>query len=213
MTRSARLAATAAAALLLSACGETEDATPSPIPSASASASNAPDKTLNPATLATLLPTETAMEALLGLDLDMETKADQTQFHEGSKVVAEAGQVGFYRPTVSPDGAAEAGGYVALSLFATADDAEEFLGKNPNYDEKREEDPEGGILKVFDLSDVADEGTGVDYREAGEPPSLHTSGIARIGRVIVEVALFHGIVGDRITQTREVLSTIRGRIS
>jgi hypothetical protein len=101
---------------------------------------------------------------------------------------------------------------VALSAFASAADAARFLATNPNYDAHRTADPAAGFLEVFDLGEVADAGTGWVYREDGDPPAVHTQGIARIGRVVVEVALFHRPGATMIPQVRQVVDDLRARL-
>lgn len=223
MTRQARAAAivAAACAVLLAGCGSQSGeaakpagATSGATPSATVSATPSPTPTSDSARLAALLPSTKQMEYLLGVLLEREIREDLTQFHEGAAVEAEAGQVGFYRvPGSAGSQAADAGGYVALSMFETGTEATRFLDTNPNFDEDREEpEPEEGVLEVFDLSEVSDEGTGHVFREEGDPPVEHTQGIARIGRYVIEVTLFHRPGLNRIADTRHVVDDFRARL-
>lgn len=151
--------------------------------------------------LARLLPSEPAMETLLGLPLDVRTDAS-----------GEQRRTAYYRPTDRAVGATGAGGYISLALYATEHAAGKALKGNLNYKQKRKVEKSKGVLKVFDLKDLADAGNGVVYREPGAPPSRQTIGVARIGRMVVEVALFHGTSDDRISAVREILERLRERL-
>jgi hypothetical protein len=149
--------------------------------------------------LADLLPTEKAMEELLALPLDVESKA------QGG-----SGRIAYYRPSTGDKG--RAGGYVTLALFDTEAAAATSLKGNINYKRDRKVAREKGVLTVFTLTDLADAGNGLVYREPGEPPSRHTIGIARIGRLVLEVVLFHGPGEDRVAAVRQVVERLRGRL-
>lgn len=155
---------------------------------------------LDGARLARLLPTESAMESLLGVPLDVTTETTG------------AGRIAHYRPTNRADDASGAGGYVSLALYDTQPAATKALKGNLNYKEKRKVETDKGVLRVFTLKDLADAGNGLVYREPGEPPSRQTIGVARIGRIVIEVALFHGPDTDRIAATRTILERLRGRL-
>jgi hypothetical protein len=151
--------------------------------------------------LTRLLPSEPAMESLLGLPLDVTTEATD-----------DSRRIAYYRPTSRAAGAPEAGGYVSLALYATEHAAVKALKGNLNYKEHRKVETDKGVLEVFSLTDLADAGNGLVYREGGDPPGHHTIGIARIGRIVLEVVLFHGTGEDRIAAIREVVQRLRGRL-
>ena len=84
------------------------------------------------------------------------------------------------------------------------------------YDAGRKPDPREGLLKVFDLAGVADAGSGSVFVEDVNRPrqeALHnTNGVARIGRLVVEVVLFHDGGEDVIPETRRVVGDLRLRM-
>jgi hypothetical protein len=213
--RRAPLAAAACLALLVAGCGSETGKHADPAPSLSASpepSATADPVDLSSAGLAALLPATKQMEYLLGIPLELEAREELTDFHEGAAVQADAGQVGFYRRAGTTGPGPDSGGYVALSTFASDADAARFLETNPNYDAARQADPAKGYLEVFDLGEISDAGSGYVLQEAGDPPSDQTHGFARIGRVVIEVALFQQAGAKRISETRQIVDDLRARL-
>ncbi len=215
LLRRTLVVAVAGTAFFLTGCAGSGSDPPAP---ASPSPSTAARAALDGAALARLLPSEKSMEDLLGVSLEVTTRPELTQLHEGATVQARSGQVGFYHRPPGGSGELETGvgGYVALSLFATETDAVRFLATNPSYDESRKPNPQEGLLKVFDLADVADAGSGSVFVEDVNRPrqaALHnTNAVARIDQLVVEVVLFHDAGEDLIPETRRVVGDVRSRM-
>jgi len=176
--------------LLAGGCGSVSTAEPEAVPSqAGAPDLKVPDD-LKQADLAAYLPAETLFEETVGSELDFETSADRSQLWEGMDAVKlhlVGSQIGFYRNRQEMTG-----GYVALSLFESAADAEKFLSTNPSFNPSQQPNI-NGYGELVEFGALVDEGHGSTFTEDSDgsgPGDTHGTAIVRMDRMVVEVAMF-----------------------
>jgi hypothetical protein len=140
---------------------------------------------LSVADLDRILPPADLLERRWGTQLDTTESRELSQLWEGMdqrRLGLAGGRTRFYRhPAGRP-----VGGYVALSLFDSVQDAKAFLATNPSYDPTQEAGTDG-FGEVYEVP-AADEGRGWTLTEDGG--DVFGGAVARMDRMVVEVALF-----------------------
>jgi len=132
------------------------------------------------------------LEGRWGTELDAETVIDLSQLWEGKKP-GELHLAGFRTRKFLESGATPgdatatpSGGYVALTLFTTTNDAEAFTATIPLF--RPEGLPDSGSYgQPIDLRAFADEGLGYTYAE--EAGDVFGVAYLRMDRLIIEIAL------------------------
>jgi hypothetical protein len=172
-----------------------------PSPDGPAATSAAPQ--LSAADLDRILPPADLLEHRWSTELDTTDSRDLSQLWEGMdqrRLHLTGARTRFYRdPAGRP-----VGGYVALSLFASVEDAERFLATNPSYDPDQEPGTDG-FGEIYDVT-AADEGSGWTFAEDAD--DAFGAAIVRIDRTVVEVALF----GQPEAQYRSDVTAVVGAV-
>jgi hypothetical protein len=172
-------------------------------PSPDEPAATATATPVSAADLDRILPPADLLEHRWSTELDTTDSGDLSQLWEGMdqrRLHLTGARTRFYRdPAGRP-----LGGYVALSLFASVEDAERFLATNPSYDPDQAPGTDG-FGEIYDVP-AADEGHGWTFSEDGD--DAFGAAIVRIDRMVVEVALF----GQPEAQYRADVAAVTGAV-